>query len=279
MASNDKTGWRCPVCETVNTGDICAICGTKIEQKAEILKDSQNNRNKNTIGLQTESSGTDNISKDSAEELQWRADRWKRIVAIVILAVISLAFIYAFVATGVDHLSYNGNHDDENIVIEDDIDIVFWDSDNIDQICNQLDIVNVEISGGYNDDFGLNKFGEFVYWDILIQINDDLETVTAVQASWTDNVSCINDSTYGGCEHEDYGWQSVLKGNTHWYSYTNYDNANIIEIKLPDDSGIAGEQYIIINGVKISFTLEYLGSYSTGNGWDISDIIITLNEE
>jgi len=276
MASNDKTGWRCPICEIVNTGDICTICGTKIEQKAEVLEISQNNRNKNTLGLQTEISVTDHSSKDSAEELQWRADKWKRIVAIVILAVISLVFICALVSTGAGHLSYNGSNYDENIVSEDDIDIVWWDSDHVEQICSQLDIVNVEISGGYNDDFGLNKYGEFVYWDILIQINDDLDSVTDIQTSWTDNVSCINNSTYVGCEHDDYGWQSVLKGNTHWYSYTNYDNANIIEIKLPDDPGIAGEQYIIINGVKINFSLNYLGDYITGIGWDISDIFVTL---
>lgn len=277
MASNDKNGWRCPICETLNTGDICTICGTKIEQKAEILEASKYNRNKNTPGLQTEISVTDNSSKDSAEELQWRTDRWNRIVAIVILAVISLTFIiYVYIATGTDHLSDNGYRDDENILIEDETDIVFWDSDNIDQICNQLDIVNVEISGGYNDNFGLNKYDEFVYWSILIQINDDLETVTAIQASWTDNVSCINDSIYVGCEHEDHGWQSILNGNTHWYSYTNYDNANIIDIKLPDDPGIAGEQYIIINGVKINFSLNYLGDYITGIGWDISDIFVTL---
>lgn len=48
MASNDKTGWRCPICETVNTGDICTICGTKMEQKAEVLEASKNNRKRQT---------------------------------------------------------------------------------------------------------------------------------------------------------------------------------------------------------------------------------------
>ena len=39
---------------------------------------------------------------------------------------------------------------------------------------------------------------------------------------------------------------------------------------------LQGEQYIIINGVKIKFCLEYLGNYITGIGWDISEIFVTL---
>ena len=151
----------------------------------------------------------------------------------------------------------------------------------IDDIAHKyFDIVNVEIANGYNEHagFGINNFGQAVKWTILIEFNDSLETIDDVYSSWDETVTCINDKTYVGEEYDDYGWQSVLQGNTHWHSYTNYQQKNFVGIKLPDNPEIAGEQYLVINGVKIAFQLEYLGDYKTGMGWDIYNINVSMNE-
>lgn len=259
MDEANNNEWVCPVCETVNTNNVCVICGAKMQLQNSIAQTSN-------LEKQEESTTDEHSVNVSAEDSQWEADKWKRFVAIIILAINILAVVFSSLMEGLNHSEYIENTDYEEIIFIDDVN-------------NRLNIVNVEISGAYNDDFGLNNYGEFVNWIIEIQIDDDIETVSFVQSSWDDNISCINDSTYIGAEHDDYGWQSVLQGNTHWQSYTNYDNDHFIDITLPDDFSIAGEQYLIINGVKISFNLEYLGSYSTGNGWGISDIIITLSEE
>lgn len=51
------------------------------------------------------------------------------------------------------------------------------------------------------------------------------------------------------------------------------------QLELLDNFNLAKEQYLIIRRVKISFNLEYLGGYSTGIDWDISECYYFINEE
>ena len=80
-----------------------------------------------------------------------------------------------------------------------------------------------------------------------------------------------------GGKYEDFGWAAVQNGATLWHSDYWGDT---VEIKLPDDMLIAGEQIItitaVVNGITYSgivdLSLVYNGNYQIGNGWSIYNV-------
>lgn len=154
-----------------------------------------------------------------------------------------------------------------------------------DAICatQKLELADFYLDGGYNPDsgFGLNDNGDFVYWQIYIELLDlDADHVSAVACSWDNSVISANNKTSIGEIYADYGWKAVKSGNTLWRSYFNYEYRQFVAIMLPDDKTIAGPQWVAVIGQKdgtmylskISFTLTYDGNYKEGTGWSITNI-------
>lgn len=274
MALNDKEEWQCPVCETVNTGDNCTICGTKKnDQNVERTEIPQKTRNEDSDKTQTVNSGDTNLM-DSSDELQWERDRWKRVVAIVILSVILISIVIAC-CTGINDQEQTCQ---KNAFCASPKEAISVNTE------NPLGITSVSIQDwncNIDNCTGVNQNSERVSWVLEIEHTYSLES--DIICSWSDLIS-KEDS------HVEYYslWQTALGGATNYYTtgYDNYENGEYVsthyetQIYLPDDGSIKGEQYIIINNTKLSFDLIYLGDYSTGRGWDIAkDICITNIKE
>lgn len=265
MDETNNDEWVCPICETENTSGICVICGAKKNLTNEVVQSPQD-KNANMSA---------NVRKDSNEEAQWVADRWKRIVAIIILTIIVILYAIPIYLECTHQQNYQPVYQYDSNEMADSSDTL--------NIHSTPDIIDIECTGAWNDEygFGLNIYGEMVYWVLEIEIDSaidifNLENYT-VYCSWQDNpITCID---WKDEQYSNGGWEDVNCGATLWSARSRAEPLTYyVEIVLPDDETIAGEQFITINNNKVSFELEYLGSYSTGLGWDISNTIIS-NEE
>lgn len=182
--NNDE--WVCPVCETVNSGDICVICGAKKGLKNKITQPLKLSEDINTNALE-------NIQKNSDEEAQWGADRWKRIVAIIILLIIAISCAVPV------YLGYTDQQNYQPVYQYDSNELFTSEFPE-----NPLGITDVSMNfiacGDYSIGYNDNK--EIVWWMIDIEYTNIVKEDLDISCSWTSDISL--DETL------DYGWKSVL---------------------------------------------------------------------
>lgn len=131
---------------------------------------------------------------------------------------------------------------------------------------------------------GRNNKGNLINSYLYIWIDNPTSEMSLETISW--NNDYIDRDYLSSTEL----WDSMKRGktavSTNYYTETGSDGNNYgissIEIYLPDNPAIEGEQWISVicdnQRATIRLNLKYLGSYQTGRGWDVSFIGTTVSQ-
>lgn len=131
-----------------------------------------------------------------------------------------------------------------------------------------LPMLQTVIRGGVYEsrsDWGYNANGMPVKWILAVRFNaDEALSEKRLACSWAE----LN---WG----ED--WEAAKQGQTA-YMMNKWGNAAYeCAIQLPDDPAIAGQQSVTIEKdgyrIKIAFELVYLGDYTNGEGWELKNVV------
>jgi len=142
-------------------------------------------------------------------------------------------------------------------------------------VLNEIGYIRCCFSSFGGSPNGYNDNGEFVDWNFQIHFSheilhtyiDDLRNIE-VSTSWTDQL--VSGSSWDKAKS---GITQITRTQSIAYDGTQLWDINIL---LPDDPTIAGEQFVLLSlddrVLKISFNLTYNGDYKTETGWSISDV-------
>lgn len=142
-------------------------------------------------------------------------------------------------------------------------------------VLNEIEYIRCCFSTFGGSPNGYNDSGESVNWNLQIRFSheilhtyiDDLRNIK-ISTSWTDQL--VSDSSWDKAKS---GITQITRTQSTAYNGTQLWTINIL---LPDDPIIAGEQFVLLSlhdrVLKISFNLTYNGDYKTGTGWSISDV-------